>query len=265
MPSASVAGFQLLQKNFVAYIRNATSDQALLPVGVTPERAEVYRGLVFNNIKSFLDNNFPVLSSVVGEQRWRELAQRFVAEHSCQTPYFLEIGREFLAWLRDSGYETLQDLPFAQQLAHYEWVELAVAVAEDDPAETFTADSLIDAIPLISANAWSLRYDYPVHLIGPGFLPDAPGDSRADDTAAEQTFLLVYRDAQFDVQFMQINALTWLLLERLKEPDPPSAREVLQQMGADFPQLTPQQLLDGGEQTLQELVARGVIIGSRAV
>ena len=67
--SAEVADFQRLQKNFAAYIRctDGSADQSLLPDGVTRERAEIYRELTFNNIKSFLDNNFPVLSKILGE------------------------------------------------------------------------------------------------------------------------------------------------------------------------------------------------------
>ncbi|RLA16808.1 MAG: DUF2063 domain-containing protein, partial [Gammaproteobacteria bacterium] len=75
---------------------------------------------------------------------------------------------------------------------------------------------------------------------------------------------LIYRDPDFDVQFTEINGLTWLLLERLREVKITlTARQILEQIAADFPQLTVQQVVDGGEQTLQELVTCGVIIGSR--
>jgi len=255
VPSARTADFRQVQHSFAAYLRRP--DDAPIPDGVTPERAAVYRELVFNNIKSFLDNNFPVLSEVLGESRWRELATLFVAEHACQTPYFLEVGREFQTWLRESGIRYLTDIPFAEELAHYEWAELAIAVAENDEVQTFASESLLDAHPLVSVNAWPLRYDFPVHLIGPDYQPD--------ELPAQQTFLLIYRDLNFDVQFMEINGITWLLLERLREAGAQAAQQILEQIAADFPQLTVQQVVDGGEQTLQELVTRGVIIGSRAI
>jgi len=253
--NASGVDFQQVQKSFAAYVR--TDEPLALPTGVSLERAAVYRELVFNNIKSFLDNNFPVLSDILGEPRWQQVAKAFVKEHACQSPYFLEIGREFLAWLRASGLQRLTDVPFAEELAHYEWVELAVAVAEDDAMPGFAGDGLLDTLPLLSVNAWPLRYDFPVHLIGPDFQPI--------EQPAEQSFLLVYRDTEFDVQFMEINGLTWLLLEQLRETDLRSARQILTQLATDFPQLTVQQLVDGGEQTLQQLLTCGVIIGSRVV
>ena len=255
MQSASPTDFRQIQQSFAAYLRRP--DEAPIPEGVAPERAALYRELVFNNIKSFLDNNFPVLSKVLGEARWQELAEYFVAEHACQTPYFLEIGREFLTWLRESGIGYLTDIPFAEELAHYEWTELAVAVAEDDPEESFVAEGLLDSRPVVSVNAWPLRYDFPVHRIGPDYLPE--------ESPEQQTFLTVYRDRDFDVQFMEINALTWLLLERLREAEQRTARQLLEQIATEFPQLTVQQVVAGGEQTLQELVTRGIIVGSQLV
>ena len=255
MQSGELAGFQQLQKNFAAYVRS--SDEALLPAGVSRERAEIYRELTFNNIKGFLDNNFPVLSKIIGDQAWRQLAEQFVAEHVCLTPYFLEIGREFLSWFRVVASDRCAQWPFAQELAHYEWAELAIAVAEDDPPQTFADDGLLDTLPLISRNSWSLRYDYPVHQIGPDFMPAELPD--------QQTFLLVYRDPDEEVQFMQINALTWLLLEHLREAKTKSARQLLTEIAAEFPQLSVESVIDGGEQTLQQLQSRGVIVGSQSI
>ncbi len=259
MQSAEVADFQRLQKNFAAYIRctDGSADQSLLPDGVTRERAEIYRELTFNNIKSFLDNNFPVLSKILGESAWRDLAEQFVAEHVCTTPYFLEIGREFLSWFRGGAEIRCSEWPFAVELAHYEWAELAIAVAEDEPEHGFADIDLLDSRPLVSRNAWSLRYDYPVHQIGPDFLPAEPPE--------QQTFLLVYRDQQEDVQFMQINALTWLLLEQLRDTDCQTARQLLTEIAAEFPQLPVESVLVGGEQTLVELQQRGVVVGSQLI
>ena len=252
MPATNKADFRQLQSAFAAHLRNP--ELSAPPPGVSRERAAVYRELVFNNIKGFLDSNFPVLREILGDSRWREVAEKFVAEHSCQTPYFLEVGREFLTWLRAADNNYLADVSYAEELAHYEWAELAIAVAEDDPAQTFAGENLLDALPQLSANAWPLRYDFPVHQIGPDYQPD--------ERPAEKTFLLVYRDAEFNVQFMEINALTWILLEHLRGDSGQTARQLLEQIADGFPQLDPQLVVDGGAQTLQELVSRGVICGS---
>ncbi len=255
MQSASQAGHRQLQRQFGAYLRQP--EQCEPPAGVTAQRAAVYRELVFNNIKGFLDGNFPVLSAIVGETRWQQVAEQFIAEHPCQTPYFLEIGREFLTWFRSATTEVTQTLPFAIELAHYEWAELAIAVAEDEPGATFADANLLDTVPLICASAWALRYDYPVHLIGPEFLPDQQPDV--------ETFLLVYRGADEEVHFIELNALTWLLIEQLRQDPTLTARQQLQAIAAQFPQLDPASVETGGEQTLLELRERGVIIGSRAL
>ena len=56
-------------------------------------------------------------------------------EHRCRTPYFSQLGEEFIGWLQD-GYRAEEgDPPFLLELAHYEWVELALSLAEA-PVET---------------------------------------------------------------------------------------------------------------------------------
>ncbi|MGZ8097046.1 MAG: HvfC family RiPP maturation protein, partial [Methylosarcina sp.] len=121
--------FKEKQREFSDYIRNPQRNPA--PADVDIRRMAMYRELFFNNIESFLSGNFPVLRSLLDDARWLALVQDFFAEHVCQTPYFSEIAEEFLAYVQ---YERKQpgDLPFMLELAHYEWVEMALANSKDE-------------------------------------------------------------------------------------------------------------------------------------
>jgi len=200
------------QRAFAARIRQP-AEQPLL-AGVTAERMAVYEELFFNNIEGFIRGAFPVLHRLVEADRWQRLVRSFIAEHQARTPYFLEISQEFLAWLQQGYVAEAGDPPFILELAHYEWVELALDVSEAElPTQGWS--------PL----AWPLAYQWPVQRISADFQPSEP--------PAEPTCLLVWRDVQDKVRFMQISPFAYQLAARLQagEASEPALLELAQQHG----------------------------------
>jgi len=179
-----------LQQQFAARIRQP-AEQPLLD-GIPAERMAVYEELFFNNIEGFISGAFPVLQRLIEASRWQRLVRSFIAEHQAHTPYFLQISQEFLAWLQQGYVAEPGDPPFILELAHYEWVELALDVSEAELAEQGWS-------PL----AWPLAYQWPVQRIGVDFQPTTP--------PAEPTCLLVWRDGQDKVRFMQLSPFAYQL------------------------------------------------------
>lgn len=183
------------QRAFAARIRQPAT-QPLLE-GVSAERMAVYEALFFNNTEGFIRGAFPVLHRLIEASRWQRLVRSFIAEHQAHTPYFLQISQEFLAWLQQGYVAEAGDPPFILELAHYEWVELALDVSEAElPAQGWS--------PL----AWPLAYRWPVQRIGADFQPSEP--------EAEPTCLLVWRDGQDKVRFMQLSPFSYQLAARLQ-------------------------------------------------
>lgn len=200
------------QRAFAARIRQP-AEQPLLE-GVTAERMAVYEALFFNNIEGFIRGAFPVLHRLIEANRWQRLVRSFIAEHQARTPYFLQISQEFLAWLQQGYVAEVGDPPFILELAHYEWVELALDVSEAElPVQGWS--------PL----AWPLAYQWPVQRISADFQPSEP--------PAEPTCLLVWRDVQDKVRFMQISPFAYQLAARLQagEASEPALLELAQQHG----------------------------------
>jgi len=54
-----------LQTGFAAHIRDPQNKPA--PDGIEDRRMGIYRELFFNNIKSFISSNFPVLKTLFSE------------------------------------------------------------------------------------------------------------------------------------------------------------------------------------------------------
>ena len=92
---------------------------------------EIYRKLVYSNIENFLLACFPVLYNVLGKRRWEWLVHRFIARHRSQSPYFRQIPEEFIQFLQGVDALPARYPEFAVELAHYEWVELALSVSAE--------------------------------------------------------------------------------------------------------------------------------------
>ena len=244
-----------LQTRFAAHIRNPESNPA--PGDVEDRRMGIYRDLFFNNLRNFLSKNFPVLKQLYSDAGWAQLVREFFTEHRAQTPLFPELPREFLKYLQDQRQGREGDPPFMLELAHYEWVELALDLDEQD-FDTIPADpqgDLMSGIPVLSPLAWPLSYTFPVHRIRPDFQPtEAP---------PEPTHLLVYRDRGDKVRFMQLNPVTALLVQWLKEDRGMSGHDLLKAVAEALEHPHPEVVIEGGKELLQDLQQRDVILGTR--
>jgi hypothetical protein len=247
----TLPGFQRTQFAFAAYIRDPHRHP--VPPDVAPARMGMYRELFFNNIENFIATGFPVLKSILAGERWLALVQDFFSRHRCRTPLFIEIAEEFLAYLREERGERPEDPPFLLELAHYEWVELALAVSEVEvppPDAALARDPLLHKIRL-SELAWPLAYRFPVHRIGP--------DSQPAEPPAEPTFLVAYRDCEDIVRFMEVNPVTYRLLEILEEGGPLPARDCLMRIAEELRHSDPAAVLGFGADILRGLAERGVV------
>jgi hypothetical protein len=204
---------------FAAHLRDP--EHVPPPAGIEPRRMAIYRELFFNNLVDLLGGSFPVARRILGMERWRRLVREFYAHHHAHTPYFLELPGEFLGWLTSRTGRAADEPAFLPELAHYEWVELALAISEAaaPPAVPAGAADPLDMPLVVSPLAWPLAYRWPVQRLSPEFQPAEP--------PATPTFLVVYRDAEDAVQFLEIGAETARLLDALDGSPGQSARQVL--------------------------------------
>ena len=247
--------FQRQQLAFTAHIRDPDSNP--VPAGIPTRRMAVYTELLFNNIDSQMATNFPVLRQITSDADWQALIRDFMVRHRSRTPLFTQVGLEFLDYLQNEREPQPGDRPFMLELAHYEYVELAVSISEADvdlAACDPNGDLLADR-PLVAPTAWNLSYVWPVHQIGPDFLPDAP--------PAEPTHLVVYRDRRDGVHFLQINAVTQRLLQLLKEDPECTGLEVLNSIVDEMAHPQPDVVITAGRELLDDLRRRNVVIGTR--
>lgn len=257
VPPSEQPDFIAQQRAFTDHIRDP--EQHPRPGQVEDRRMAIYRELFFNNVEGFVSTAFPVLRTITAEDVWLRRVRDFFAEHRCETPYFAEIAEEFLAWLQHERGDHPDDPAFIQELAHYEWVELALSVSDADADENLPAldrnGDLLAARPMISPLAWHLAYSYPVHRIGPDFQPEHAGE--------QPTFLTVYRDRDDQIHFLELNAVTYRLLDLLKENPAYTGLDAMKVIAAEMQHPQPELVVEHGQQLLNDLRNRNIIIGTR--
>ena len=247
--------FQALQYAFAAHIRDPQNNPP--PTDVEDRRMKIYRELFFNNVQDFLASSFPVLRRITPNERWQALAQDYFSNHQAHSPYFLDIPKEFLTYLEHEREAQPQDPPFLQELAHYEWVELALSVLDEDPdySQLNRDGDLLEEHPVVSPLAWALSYRFPVHRIGPDFLPDAPGES--------PTHLLVYRNRDDQIGFFELNPVSARLADLLLDPSNLSGRAALEQIAVELQHPDPQKIISFGLELIQDWYRHDIILGTR--
>jgi len=247
--------FQQTQYAFAAHIRDPEHNPA--PVGIEDRRMAIYRRLFFNNLLSLLSSTFPVLKKIHSREDWQRLIRQFMIHHRAETPYFLEIPREFLAFLQSDYPGSGQAYPFINELAHYEWVELDLSVStrQNDLSLVNADGDLLTGVPVKSVLACLLAYSYPVHRISAGYLPDEPGE--------QPTWLCVYRKQDDELGFMELNPVTARLLQLIEANDAGrTGGELLGDLASEIGYDADSLLLHGSD-ALEGMRRQEILLGTR--
>ncbi|MCE3045737.1 DUF2063 domain-containing protein [Legionella sp. 16cNR16C] len=191
---------KILQTTFTRSLRDSEKLAAT-------SRIKLYQNLVYSSFNDLIKPCFPVLRFIISVSVWEELIRDFIQNHPVSTPLFYQIPGEFVRFLQDNP-NLSRHTPFLADLAHYEWMELVIELAVDEPEQMpATAVPSLNSVFRLSATAAMHHYHYPVEQISENYLPLQPEDS----------FLIIWRDASDKVEFMKISAFVYNLLNHMTE------------------------------------------------
>lgn len=175
----------------------------------------------------------------------------FLATHRSRSPFFREIPDEFIQFLQTEWTSPADYPEFMLELAHYEWIELALSISMDEPDwEGIDPEgSLLEQRPVLNPVLANLCYRWPVHRIAP----------RARIMPIE-TYLLVFRDAGDQIRFTEINAFTSRLV-RLLETTGHTGQTALEIVATESHHPSPEVVIQGGLAIMRDLQARGALLG----
>ncbi|HEY8037005.1 MAG TPA: putative DNA-binding domain-containing protein [Methylobacter sp.] len=245
--------FQYMQRQFLAHLRNP--EQQPLPTGFDQPGVALYTDLLYNKFNDSLEMCFPVTHAILGENNWQRLINDFIAQHRCLSPYYRQIPDEFIEYLQNKHRNDTTP-PYLLELAHFEWVEMALAIVKE---EQITTDSelITDWLacrPVFAPVFQLLNYAYPVQRINENYQPTTPPE--------QATHILGFRDENDAVQFIELNPATARLLEILHGTDY-TVGEAMQQIARELQQPEPSVLFAFGIEALTELMQHGAILGAR--
>jgi hypothetical protein len=248
--------FREIQYAFARHIRDP--EHHAPPTDAEDRRMAIYRELFFNNLRNLISQTFPVLRKLHTPEKWQAFIRGFMVAHEAKTPYFLEIPHEFLEYLQNEYEPDEDDYPFLLELAHYEWVELALSVSDDDNDMSVidTEGDLLDQVPVKSRLAWLFAYQYPVHRISTDFKPESPGE--------QPTFLAICRKSDDDMDFMELNPVMASLLERIGDNDRKTGRELLNDLAEEIGFADKAQFIEHGLVAMQQMRDAEIIIGVKS-
>ena len=247
--------FKDIQRQFTRHIRDP--DNAPAPGDIEERRMAIYRDLLYRNVESFLANSFPVLRKVLRDDEWHSLMREYFKNHQARTPLFPRMPQEFLQYLQEHGETAASLYPFLPELAHYEWVEMALSMdAREIRQDGINPDGdLLSGVPVLNELSWSLACRYPVHRIGPDNLPA--------QEPAQPTCLLVYRDRQDSVRFIELNPLAARLVDCLRENENrQTGRDILMEIAAEIAHPDPEAVINGGRTALEDMREKQIILGT---
>lgn len=245
--------FQEQQYAFTRHIRDPEHEPA--PADIEDRRMAIYRRLLFRNIEGFLANSFPVLRKLISDADWEAMARDYFHRHQARTPLFPRMPQEFLEYLQNER-DDADDPPWLAELAHYEWMETATAI---DPRELDWQgiepdQDLLAGVPVLNQLASPMAYQWPVHQISPDYMPTEP--------PAQPTYLVIYRNEDDRVHFLELNPVSARLIE-LINTQPDTGQNLLERIAAELNHPNPEVVVSGGADILRTLRERNIILGCR--
>ena len=118
-----------------------------------------------------------------------------------------------------------------------------------------TNGDLLNQRPVFSPVAWPLIYQFPVHTMGPDNLPQ--------EAPEQATYLVVYRNRNDEVRFLETNPVTARLISLLQENENYSGTDAINHIVKEMNHPNPDIVKQGGLTALQELQQYGIILGSK--
>lgn len=244
--------FKQAQLDFAAHIRNPGSSPA--HPAIEERRMAIYRDLFINSISGLLAGSFPVIKSLYDEQSWQNLVRQFFQTENNKTPYFPEIPREFVTWLKHHKVDNSK--PFLYELAHYEWLELHLEKHTTEISKNSQLDpnELLMLKPQVSPLVKVQAYQYPVHQIKAQHQPK--------EQSAQHHLMLIWRDCDYHVHFAELQPFSALLLEQLTNNTELTGQQLLEQLAQAHQYTDVAQFVQFGLQTMTQWYNQDIILSA---
>lgn len=138
--------------------------------GVTPNRINHYRRLIFNIALETLSSAYPISKDLLGDETWRTMVDLFYKNTTCTSPYVWKMPQDFYEFFtKETNFLTENELyPFLSDLILFELIELEMYMMEDIPVLGVKNEgSFQESKIILHPESKIILLNYPVHTTPP--------------------------------------------------------------------------------------------------
>lgn len=220
--------------------------------GVDARRLLLYRRLVRRGLRGAIKVEIPRTAARL-EGAFDDYVSRFFDEELPRSPYLRDVAFEFVAWAAPLWAEDERVPTYLGDLARHELVAFEVAGHPSEDGELTGAPIDLERAVRFGAAARIARYEHAIHRL------DA--DLAARDVPARQaSALLVYRDAEHEIRYLDLTPLAAAIVGRLLAGE--TVRSSVIGGCADLQAPLSAEVLEGTARLLSDLGDRGVLLGA---
>ncbi len=221
----------------------AADREKLLEIG--PKRLFLYRSLVQKSLQSAIACEIPRTRARLGA-RFDDDVALFFADEMPRSHYLRDVAFELVSWALPRWSADPSLPPWLADLAHHELSAFEAAGASSE-VEKADPELRLDAPVVLGSSVRVRRYGFPIHRL------------RDEDASLEPepTTLLVYRDAEHDIRYLELTPLAGAIVDHLiqKEPLGVAIARACAKLEVGFP-------LEESARFFADLVSRGVLLGA---
>jgi hypothetical protein len=245
-----------MEADLAAFLRarGVSGEDLDVLVSTGAERLLVYRALVHNRLRNATRDFIPRAIARLGRRRFQADFELFVDEHAAVSYYLRDVPEEFVAWVSPRWAADDSVPNYLADLARHELLQLTVRNAPGGGEAPTDAPVALDRPLRFDGSARLMAYDHAVHR-----LPSKTSDRTVP--TAEPTRLLVYRDPDHKVRYLELSAFAAAALVHLIDGRQPVAA-ALQAGASDLGRALDDDALAAAALLLADLAERKVMLGA---
>lgn len=194
---------RVIQQKLVEYCRMNNEGEI---EGTRQDRLHNYRRLIYTIYWDALSDAYPIAKSILKEDQWDKMVDDFISECACNEPQLFRMPYSLIGFAEHKSYAEAFSLPYLLDLLLFEWIEIEVHSMKDLPEKTLLSITKVEDGHLEFNPYFSLiKLNYPIHQLKKQNIDQLKGEY----------FLLIYREKNGTVQYMELNGFTANLIEQL--------------------------------------------------
>ena len=221
------------------------------PEGVSASAVIACTQEMAHNLNELLMPAFASTRAVLGEDLWQHTLRLFLHDAPTHAPWGTAVQEAFVKFL---GHNSLvQHLPpWLEDLAHFEWLQSAVAVADVVWPAHDPQGQLLQGVVVLNPTHVEVMYDWPVQRINLAHKP----------FEMQPTYLSILRDVRDKVHVVESSRFRRHLIDLLRQGQ--TGAQALEAMAKwlDHPEV--ETFVQEGLPVLKQLQREGVVLGTQA-